>query len=127
MNQSAPSAEDHDLAAGLTALARLSTARMSLVDVLTNVATYAAQAIPGADGAGLTLIQSDRADTVVASEPFVREIDDVQYGLGEGPCISAAEKGEVMRSGSIGGDPGGRGSERGWGGSACTACCPCHS
>jgi putative methionine-R-sulfoxide reductase with GAF domain len=78
---------------------------MSLVDVLTNVATFAVQAIPGADGAGLTLIESDRADTVVASEPFVREIDDVQYGLGEGPCISAAEKGEVMRSGSIGGDP----------------------
>ena len=63
------------------------------------------QAIPGADGAGLTLIEEDRADTIVKSAPFVREIDDIQYGLGEGPCISAAAQGEPMRSGSLGGDP----------------------
>jgi GAF domain-containing protein len=98
-------AEDDDLATSLAALARLSTARLSLEDLLTQVATYAVQAIPGADGAGLTLIESDRADTIVKSAPFVMAIDEIQYGLGEGPCISAAAQGRTMRSGSLSGDP----------------------
>jgi len=97
-------AEDGDLAQSLAALSRLSSGRLSLEDLLTRVATFAVQAIPGADGAGLTLIEEDRADTIVKSAPFVREIDDIQYGLGEGPCISAAESGQTMRSGSLGGD-----------------------
>ena len=88
----------------LSALARLSAARLSLEDLLTQVATFAVRAIPGADGAGLTLIEADRADTIVKSAPFVREVDDIQYGLGEGPCISAAALGKPMRSGSLGGD-----------------------
>jgi GAF domain-containing protein len=97
--------EDDDLAVSLSALSRLSAARLSLEDLLTEVATFAVRAIPGADGAGLTLIEADRADTIVKSAPFVREIDDIQYGLGEGPCISAASQGVPMRSGSLGGDP----------------------
>jgi len=97
-------AQDDDLAQSLTALSRLSSSRLSLEDLLTQVATFAVQAIPGADGAGLTLIEVDRADTIVKSAPFVREVDDIQYGLGEGPCITAAATGMTMRSGSLGGD-----------------------
>ena len=118
--------EDDDLAVSLSALSRLSAVRLGLEDLLTEVATFAVQAIPGADGAGLTLIEANRADTIVKSAPFVREIDDIQYGLGEGPCISAAARRIPMRSGSLGGDPAGRGSARrpaGWG---CTACCRCR-
>ena len=107
---------DDDLAVSLSALSRLSAARLSLEDLLTEVArlsledlltevaTFAVQAIPGADGAGLTLLEADRADTIVKSAPFVREVDDIQYRLGEGPCISAAALGRPMRSGSLGGD-----------------------
>ena len=97
-------AEDDDLAASLAALSKLSSGQLSLEQLLTQVATFAVQAIPGADGAGLTLIEADRADTIVMSAPFVREVDDIQYGLGEGPCISAALTGQTMRSGSLGGD-----------------------
>ena len=97
--------EDDDLAGSLSALSRLSAARLGLEDLLTEVATFAVQAIPGADGAGLTLIEAGRADTIVKSAPFVREIDDIQYGLGEGPCISAVRERTTMRSGSLGGDP----------------------
>jgi GAF domain-containing protein len=97
--------EEDDLAASLSALSQLSAARLTLEDLLIEVATFAVQAIPGADGAGLTLIEAGRSDTIVKSAPFVREIDDIQYRLGEGPCISAATEGEPMRSGSLGGDP----------------------
>jgi GAF domain-containing protein len=53
----------------------------------------------------LTLVEAGRSDTIVKSEPFVREIDDIQYGIGEGPCISAAATGQIVRSGSLGEDP----------------------
>lgn len=95
---------EHHLAGSLLALSQLSSRRLSLEDLLTEVATYAVRAIPGADGAGLTLIESDRPNTIVKSESFVQEIDDIQYSLGEGPCISAAAVGTTMRSGSLGDD-----------------------
>jgi GAF domain-containing protein len=94
-----------DLAVSLAALSRLSSGRLGLEDLLTRVATFAVRAIPGAEGAGLTLIEAGRADTIVKSAPFVREVDDIQYGLGEGPCISAARTGQTMRSGSLDADP----------------------
>jgi len=97
---------DHeDLAVSLMALSRLSAARLSLEDLLTRVASYAVHAIPGADGAGLTLLEPDRADTIVMSAEFVKQVDDIQYGINEGPCITAATTGQTVRSGSLGADP----------------------
>ncbi len=95
---------DTDLTASLRALSHLSSG-LALEELLVKVAGYAVQAIPGADGAGLTLLEADRADIIVKSAEFVRQIDDIQYSLEEGPCISAAAQGVTMRSGSLGGDP----------------------
>jgi GAF domain-containing protein len=98
------SVEDEDLRESLAGLSRLATHRLPLEELLTRVATYAVRAIPGADGAGLTLIEEDRSDTIVATAPFVSEIDDVQYGMGQGPCITAAREGRTVMSGSLGAD-----------------------
>ena len=97
--------EEEDLRESLEALSRLASDRLPLEGLLTQVATYAVQAIPGADGAGLTLLEHDRADTIVATAPFVTEIDDIQYGMNQGPCISAAREGQTVLSGSLGADP----------------------
>ena len=97
--------QEGDLAGALAGLSTLSAGQFDLEALLTKVAGMAVQAIPGADGAGLTLLESDREDLIVKSTPFVRQIDDIQYGIGEGPCISAAATGQAMRSGSLGGDP----------------------
>ena len=99
------SAEEEDLRESLEGLSRLAAGRLPLEDLLTQVATYAVQAIPGADGAGLTLLEEDRTDTIVATAPFVTEVDDIQYGMEQGPCISAAREGHTVMSGSLGGDP----------------------
>ena len=111
MDQSTPPTDDtvrderdEDLSTSLASLAQLSSGQFGLEELLTRVAGMAVQAIPGADGAGLTLLETDRPDLIVKSTEFVRQIDDIQYGLGEGPCISAADAGETMRSGSLGGD-----------------------
>ncbi len=97
-------AQDDDLRASITALGTLATGRLDLEDLLASVASLAVSAIPGADGAGCTLSEDNRSDTVVTMTPFVREVDDIQYDLGQGPCISAAAEAKTMRSGSLGGD-----------------------
>ena len=98
-------AEEADLRDSLASLSRLASSHLELEALLTRVATYAVQAIPGADGAGLTLLEEDRADTVVATAPFVSEIDDIQYGIGQGPCISAAARGAAGALRLVGGRP----------------------
>ena len=97
-------AEEEDLRLSLAGLAGLATGHISLPTLLTRVAELAVQAIPGADGAGLTLLQDNRPDTIVATADFVRAVDDIQYGIGEGPCIMAAAQGVTVRSGSLGTD-----------------------
>jgi len=94
-----------ELTGGLLALAGLSIARLSLEELLTRVASLAVQAIPGADGAGLTLLEAGRRDTITGTAPLAREMHDIQDRIGEGPCISAAATGQSMRSGSLTGDP----------------------
>ena len=97
--------EDDDLRLSLAELSHLATGQMQLGEVLTRIAKFAVQAIPGADGAGLTLLESGGHDTVVARAPFVGQVDAIQYGIEEGPCITAAAEARTVRSGSLGGDP----------------------
>jgi len=96
--------EEVNLSAAVSALSRLSTGDLALEEALTAVATFAVHAVPGADGAGLTLIETDRPNTVVTTTDLVRQIEDTQYSLGQGPCISAAAEGRTMVSGSLGAD-----------------------
>jgi GAF domain-containing protein len=97
--------DDGDLRTSLVALSHLATGQMQLEDVLTRVAEFAVSAIPGADGVGLTLLESGRADTMVASAPFVAEVDAIQYGIEEGPCITSAAEARTVRSGELDTDP----------------------
>jgi GAF domain-containing protein len=103
------SADAADLQAGIAELAGLVAGSMGLPELLTEVSTFAVRAIPGADGAGVTLLRVDRVDNMVealaASADFVAEIDEIQYvTLKEGPCITAALERRTVRSGSLGGE-----------------------
>ena len=93
-----------DLAQSLMALSHLSADEHSLKDLLTSVATMAVKAIPGADGAGLAIIEPGRAKLIVQTAPFVEAADGIQFGINEGPAVSAIAAKAVMRSGSLGGD-----------------------
>lgn len=95
---------DDDLRSSLSALSQLATGKMSLTDVLTRVAEFAVLAIPGADGAGLTLLEAGQHDTIVASAPFVVAVDAIQYGIAQGPCITAAAEARTVRSGALDSD-----------------------
>jgi GAF domain-containing protein len=109
-----PSAEqlksqDADLSSSLKALSGLVAESLGLEELLGRVATYAARAIPGADGAGVTLLEvvpgEHRVEALASSDPFVAQIDEIQYvTVREGPCITAALEQRTVRSGSLGGE-----------------------
>lgn len=81
------------------------TVEAALLMMLRQVAHLAVDVTTGADGAGVTLFEPDRADTIVATSDFVRATDAIQYGLGQGPCIAAAMTGRTVRAPSLGTDP----------------------
>ncbi|MBN9620329.1 MAG: GAF domain-containing protein, partial [Actinobacteria bacterium] len=104
-----PTDEQHaadliDLRIGTEGLSLLAAGSVPLQELLTRVAEYAVRAVPGADGAGVTMFDSGHPDTVVASASFVAELDVIQYRLMEGPCVTAAAEAHTVRSGSLGGE-----------------------
>ena len=97
--------DDDGLEASLAGLSGLLTGPRPVQETLVQIAEFAVRAIPGAEGSGLTMLEDDRPQTVVASAEFVHAVDDVQYGLGEGPCLLAVETRSTQTSGSLGGEP----------------------
>ncbi|GLY33233.1 GAF and ANTAR domain-containing protein [Kineosporia sp. NBRC 101731] len=95
---------EDDLQESLTALAGALTGAQPLTVTLRHVASLAVSAVPGADGAGLTLLEQSGPDTIVASADFVEEVDAAQYGIGEGPCLLAVATRTTQWSGSLGGE-----------------------
>ena len=59
--------------------------------VLGRVAELARQTLPGAVGASVTLIESDRAHTAAFTGPLARDLDETQYREGHGPCLEVAQ------------------------------------
>jgi GAF domain-containing protein len=102
-------ADDSDLLAGLSGLAGITAGGRGVSDLLGDVAEFAAQAIPGVDGAGVTLVHTShgapRPEAWAATAQFVRDIDAVQYeSLHEGPCITCMQSRRPTVSGSLGSD-----------------------
>jgi GAF domain-containing protein len=102
-------ADEDDLQTGLNGLAAMVAGARGVEELLTEVAEFAALAIPGVDGAGVTLIHpvggilQIQAWAVTAG--FLREIDILQYEvLGEGPCLTCMQTRRPVVSGSLGSD-----------------------
>lgn len=102
-------ADEVDLHAGLVGVAGIVADAHQVSEILRDVAEFAKQAIPGADGTGVTLIRiGERRPQVhqwAVTAAFVAEIDAVQYQeLGEGPCITCMDSRRPAVSGSLGSD-----------------------
>jgi hypothetical protein len=70
-------------------------------DVVGRISALAVQAVPGAGGAGLTLLKEGRPDTTAATADFAHEVEAIQYALGEGPSITATVQRRTVHSGSL--------------------------
>jgi hypothetical protein len=109
LSQAQLEADEIDLYAGLRGVAGLVAGARGVIDLLGDVAEFAAQAIPGFDGVGVALIQphdgTPRIQTWAATAEFVYDIDTIQYEeLGEGPCITCMQMRRACVSGSLGSD-----------------------
>jgi GAF domain-containing protein len=102
-------ADEGDLREGLRSLSGMVAGARDLFELLGKVAGFAADAIPGVDGAGVALIDAGKGvatlQTTSATAEFVHQIDAVQYdGMHEGPCITCMETRRTTVSGSLGAD-----------------------
>jgi GAF domain-containing protein len=102
-------ADEVDLRAGLRGLAGMVAGARGVFELLGEVAAFAADAIPGVDGAGVALIEAGRdrptLQSTAATAGFVNRIDAVQYDeLHEGPCITCMQSRRATVSGSLGAD-----------------------
>ncbi|MFZ0716291.1 GAF and ANTAR domain-containing protein [Mycobacterium sp.] len=102
-------ADEVDLRDGLRGLAGMVAGARGVFDLLSEVAGFAAYAIPGVDGAGVALIDQSKGQptlqTTSATAGFVHRIDAVQYDeLHEGPCITCMQSRRATVSGSLGAD-----------------------
>jgi GAF domain-containing protein len=74
----------------------------SLEDTLAAIADNAQRSIPGIDHAGISTIdRHGKATTRAASDDLVRQLDDLQYSLNEGPCLDALRREHVVAAPDI--------------------------
>jgi GAF domain-containing protein len=79
-----------DISAALLEAAREISRPRDLQTTLNTIVTTAALSLPGIDHVGITIARSDGSmETKASSDTFVTELDELQYELGEGPCVHA--------------------------------------
>jgi GAF domain-containing protein len=70
------------------------------------VVATALTVVPSATEASITVRGTRRGQTTLAAtSTLAGEVDQQQYALGEGPCLTATDDGEWVRSGDVAGDP----------------------
>ncbi|WP_410589967.1 ANTAR domain-containing protein [Amycolatopsis sp. lyj-23] len=81
---------DGELAGVAARMSGLLLSRETVESVLELIVSLANATITAAAGVGVTLVDADGGFvTTTASGPLVREADELQYELGEGPCMAA--------------------------------------
>lgn len=81
-----------ELAQTMGDVARVMDEAVTVQETLSAIITAARDTIPGGDHVSISVIHHDRRiETVTATGDAARRIDEVQYELGEGPCLDALE------------------------------------
>jgi hypothetical protein len=77
------------LDAGREALRRFLAGDDDLQSMLSKIAVIAADTIPGVDAASITMMAGGVPRTPAYSDKLAFDLDQVQYDLGDGPCLCA--------------------------------------
>jgi GAF domain-containing protein len=88
---------DDELSRVLAVLSLQRVDRQSLVDTLDHTALLARDVIQAADYAAITTLREGKPETLVATDPMVELLDQVQYDFERGPCLDAYRTGQVFR------------------------------
>jgi GAF domain-containing protein len=88
---------DRDAAKALAQAARTIHREDTLEETLAAIAETARISVPGIDHAGISIITPKGGiETKAATDDIVWELDQIQYALGEGPCVSAMRETPVV-------------------------------
>jgi GAF domain-containing protein len=85
-----------ELAAALGELAGLMLATPTMTDLLDELARLAAGVLTPPGSCGITLSQDHDALTIASSDSLAAQLDEVQYGQGDGPCLETLRTGETV-------------------------------
>jgi GAF domain-containing protein len=86
-----------DLSSAITTAARTINHQPSLKHTLQTIVEVARDSVPGFDQVGISSLFSDgRIVTEAYSGELVPRLDEVQYSLGEGPCVDTLRGSEVV-------------------------------
>ncbi|MBY0285944.1 MAG: GAF and ANTAR domain-containing protein [Mycobacteriaceae bacterium] len=87
----------HVLAQTLGDLAVEMQAKADSQDTLQTIVNAAAEIVPGARWAGISLIDRERVVVKVPTDPIVAKLEDLQVELGDGPCLTALRDQQTVR------------------------------
>ncbi|HEV2088819.1 MAG TPA: GAF and ANTAR domain-containing protein, partial [Cryptosporangiaceae bacterium] len=91
-------AGDDGLATRLSDIARSLQEEDSAQDTLQAIVDAAVGTVPGAELAGISLIEGrQKVRTPAATDPTVEAVDQAQYETGEGPCLDALYEHRTIR------------------------------
>jgi GAF domain-containing protein len=77
-------------------LGRIKLSETDVDGVLHTIAELARRTIPGTDEVSVTLIRGKGATTAAFTGDLARDLDEVQYRKGHGPCLDAAASGASL-------------------------------
>ncbi|MBA2724840.1 MAG: GAF and ANTAR domain-containing protein [Actinobacteria bacterium] len=94
-----------DLTRTFERMSRVLFSEETLQTALDLMCALAKETIPGTAGAGITLVRVGRHLSVAFTDlDLVPRADDLQYKLGEGPCLSSMQDRKVYRMDSVSSD-----------------------
>jgi GAF domain-containing protein len=85
----------HSAAEALDQLGRLALREHSMESVLQRVADLSKAVMPGHTEASVLLLVKGTPKTIVHTGQLAVDLDEVQFGTGQGPCLNAAATGEL--------------------------------
>ena len=89
-----------DLAAAYAELQSLLLETPDVDQFLARVAVLAAAIIPDTS-CGITLRRGHELATAATSDDFAMAVDEIQYGRGQGPCLQALHRNEIVHSADL--------------------------
>src|SRR5215218_920037 len=94
-----------ELSAVFARMSGLLLSKESVETSLGLLSTLAMETVPGATGAGVSIVDERGKRSSGSTDDRVRRADSLQYELDEGPCLTAARSRELVRMDDLSADP----------------------
>jgi GAF domain-containing protein len=89
----------------VAAAAREMAEEASVLATLERAVRMCVETVPHCDLAGICVAEHGRVETLAASTPELKLIDELQFELGEGPCVDSLRQDETVTANDLATDP----------------------